>query len=185
MAGADTRGDFMVRVIYYVASSIDGLIAPADGSRDWLSPFSDNGEDYGYADFYATVDALVVGARTYEQMLDFGEWPHHDRPVTVMSSRPIAAAVGGITISPLDPRAVVDELAAAGHRRIWLVGGGVLASSFAAAGLIDEYIVSYLPVLLGSGIGLLGGHGDVQALQLVASERFGDGVVQGHYRTHA
>ena len=78
----------MASVIYYVASSVDGLLAPADGSLDWLSPFSDTGEDHGYIDFYAAVDALVVGARTYEQMLGFGEWPHHDRPVTVMSSSP-------------------------------------------------------------------------------------------------
>ena len=98
----------MTSVIYYVASSVDGLLAPADGSLDWLSPFSDTGEDHGYIDFYAAVDALVVGARTYEQMLGFGEWPHQDRPVTVMSSRALPAAGPLITVSPLGPRAVVE-----------------------------------------------------------------------------
>ena len=172
----------MASVIYYVASSIDGFIAPADGSLDWLSPFSDTGEDHGYIDFYGGIDALVVGARTYEQMLGFGAWPHHDRPVTVMSSRQLPAAGPGVKLSPQSPRAVVDELVSAGHRRIWLVGGGAVASSFAAAGLIDEYIISFLPVVLGSGIGLLGGHGDVRPLQLIESETFSDGVVQGRYR---
>ena len=172
-------------VVYYVASSVDGLIAPSDGSLDWLSPFSDTGEDHGYVDFYAAVDALVVGARTYEQMLDLGEWPHNDRPVTVMSSRSLPAAGPGITVSPLDPRGVVEQLVSAGHRRIWLVGGGALASSFAAKSLIDEYIVSYLPVVLGSGVGLLGGHGDARALHLIDSETFSDGVVQCRYRPGA
>jgi len=175
----------MASVIYYVASSVDGLIAPADGSLDWLSPFSDTGEDHGYVDFYAAVDALVVGARTYEQMLDFGEWPHQDRPVTVMSSRTLPAAGPSITVSTLGPRGVVDELVSAGHRRIWLVGGGALASSFAAEGLIDEYVISYLPVMLGSGVGVLGGHGGLRALHLIDSETFTDGVVQCRYRPSA
>lgn len=174
----------MVSVVYYVASSVDGLIAPANGSLDWLSPFSGTGEDHGYTDFYASVDALVVGARTYEQMLGLGGWPHQDRPVTVMSSRALPA-VGGITVSPLDPGAVVDSLASAGHRRIWLMGGGMLASSFAAAGLIDEYVISYLPVLLGSGVGLLGGHGDLSALEFIGAQTYGDGVVQCRYQSPA
>lgn len=173
----------MANVVYYVASSIDGFIAPEDGSLEWLSPFSDTGEDHGYTEFYASVDALVVGARTYEQMLGFGEWPHQDRPVTVMSSRPLPKAGDGITISPLDPAAVVDGLASAGLGRIWLVGGGALASSFAASGLIDEFVISYVPVLLGSGVGLFGGHGDVRALQLMDAQTFGDDIVQCRYRS--
>ena len=174
----------MIHVVYYVASSVDGFIAPEDGSLDWLSPFSSSGEDHGYTDFYASIDALVVGARTYEQMLDFGEWPHQDRPVTVMSSRPLPVAGGSITISALDPNAVVEELASRGHRRIWLVGGGTLASSFAEANLIDEYIISYVPVLLGSGIGLLGGRGDMRALKLVQARTVEDGIVQCRYGRH-
>lgn len=175
----------MASVIYYVASSVDGLIAPSDGSLDWLAPFSDSGEDHGYLDFYAAVDALVVGARTYEQMLGFGEWPHNDRPVTVMSSRALSAAGPRVTVSPLGPRGVVDQLVSEGHRRIWLVGGGALASSFAAEGLIDEYIISYVPVVLGSGVGLLGGRGDMRALHLIDSETFSDGIVQCRYRPGA
>lgn len=171
----------MAQVVYYVAASIDGFIAPPDGSLDWLSPFSGTGEDHGYADFYGSIDALVVGARTYEQMLGFGDWPHDDRPVTVMSSRALPAAAEGITVSPLDPDAVVDGLVSAGHRRIWLVGGGTLASSFAEAGLIDEYVISYLPVLLGSGVGLLGGRGGLRVVEFIDERTFGDGVVQCRY----
>lgn len=175
----------MAYVIYYLASSVDGFMAPEDGSLDWLAPFSASGEDHGYTEFYASIDALVVGSRTYEQMLGFGEWPHQDRPVTVMSSRLLPAAGESVTVSPLDPQAVVDELVSAGRGRIWLVGGGALASSFAAAGLIDEYVVSYVPVLLGSGVGLLGGHGDMRTLDLVDAQTFRDGIVQCRYRRQA
>jgi len=172
----------MTQVAYYVASSADGLIAPEDGSLDWLAPFQDTGEDHGYAAFYGGVDALIVGSRTYEQMLAFGEWPHQDRPVTVMSARPVPVKAANVTLSNDQPCAVVNQLTAAGHRRIWLVGGGALAGSFDSAGLIDEYIISYLPVMLGSGVGLLGGRGRVRSLELVDTQTFTDGIVQCVYR---
>lgn len=169
-------------VIYYVASSVDGFLAPEDGSLDWLTPFSGTGEDHGYTDFYASVDALVVGARTYEQMLGFGGWPHNDRPVTVMTSRDLPVAGDTVTLSTAGPREVLDTLAAQGHRTIWLIGGGALAGAFAAEDLIDEYIVSYVPVLLGSGIGLFGGRGGLRMLELVESTSYADGIVQCRYR---
>jgi dihydrofolate reductase len=169
-------------VVYYVASSIDGFLAPEDGSLDWLAPFSASGEDHGYTGFYAAVDALVVGSRTYEQMLALGEWPHQDRPVTVMSSRAMEPAGDMIALSRLEPGGVVDSLRAAGHQRTWLMGGGTLAGSFEHAGLIDEYIISYVPVILGSGVGLFGGRTGPRPLALVEQMSFGDGIVQCHYR---
>jgi len=170
-----------VQVAYYVASSADGLIAPADGSLEWLTPFQDTGEDHGYIEFYGGVDALIVGSRTYEQMLGFGEWPHQDKPVTVMSARELPAGAGNVTLSCDSPITVVKQLATAGHKRAWLVGGGTLAGSFDTAGLIDEYIVSYLPVLLGSGVGLLGGRGRRRVLELLDVRTFDDGIVQCRY----
>lgn len=170
----------MAEVVYYVAASVDGFLAPSDRSLDWLAPFEGTGEDHGYAAFYTGVDALVVGARTYEQMLTFGGWPHADRPVTVMSSRPLPAEEN-VTVSALDPSAVVASLEAAGHRRIWLIGGGALAGAFERAGLIDEYVISYLPVLLGEGIGLFEGASSARALELVDATTFSDGIVQCRY----
>jgi len=173
-----------MHVSYYVASSTDGFLAPSDGSLDWLAPFSGTGEDHGYTDFYASVDALVVGARTYEQMLGLGGWPHHDRPVTVMSSRSLPIAGSSITVSAQSPEGVLDSLASAGHQRVWLVGGGNLAGSFASADLIDEYIISYVPVVLGSGIGLFGAAGTQRALRFLDARSFEDGIVQCHYQRH-
>lgn len=172
-----------MQVVYYVASSIDGFLAPVDGSLDWLAPFSASGEDHGYAAFYAGIDALVVGARTYEQMLGFGEWPHQDRPVTVMSSRSLPLAGSTASVSALDPADIVEQHRQAGHRRLWLVGGGTLASSFEQAGLIDEYVISYVPVILGSGIGLFGARGSSRSVELVDQADVGDGIVQCRYRS--
>lgn len=172
----------MTHVTYYVAASVDGFIAPEDGSLDWLAPFSNGAEDHGYAAFYATVDALVVGSRTYEQMLSFGGWPHPDRPVTVMSSRPLPVAGGNVSLRPGEPGVVIDALAAAGLERIWLVGGGALAGSFERDGLIDEYVISFVPVILGSGIGLFGRGGKSRPLALVEEKGFGDGILQARYR---
>jgi len=172
-----------MKVVYYVASSIDGFVAPVDGSLDWLAPFSASGEDHGYSEFYAGIDALVIGARTYEQMLGFGEWPHQDRPVSVMSSRSLPIVGPTISLSALDPASVVKQHRQAGHQRLWLVGGGTLASSFEQAGLIDEYVISYVPVLLGSGIGLFDGRGASRNLALVDGAAVGDGIVQCRYRS--
>ena len=66
----------MPEVVYYVATSLDGYIATPEGSVDWLSTFEGTEEDYGYAEFYSTVDALLLGSRTYEQNLAFGEWAY-------------------------------------------------------------------------------------------------------------
>lgn len=171
----------MAEVIYYVAASTDGFIAPDDGSLEWLAPFSDTGEDHGYAAFYSAVDALVVGSRTYEQMRTLGAWPHDDRPVTVMSARALEPAGDSVTVTSLQPREVVDSLSLQGYGRLWLIGGGALAGAFERDGLIDEYVISYVPVILGSGVGLFGGRAAMRSLELVDQVAFLDGIVQCRY----
>ncbi len=66
----------MTEVVYYVAMSLDGCIATADGGVEWLAPFESGGEDRGYVDFYSSIDSLLMGSRTYEQILSFGDWPY-------------------------------------------------------------------------------------------------------------
>jgi len=170
------------RIVYYVAASLDGFIAPTGGGTDGLAPFEASDEDSGYAEFYRSVDAVVLGSRTYEQALGFGEWPYPDKPVRVVSSRPLQSATSCVIITAADPVSVARELEMLGVKRVWLVGGGALAGSFATAGLIDEYIVSTMPILLGSGVALLGGASPVIPLTLVACTRYPDGVIQSVYR---
>lgn len=174
----------MLEIVYYVASSVDGYIAPADGSLDWLAPFEGTGEDYGYAAFYDSVDSLLVGRRTYRQILAFNEWPYSGKPTWVFSHTPLPADEPDITVTDRTPLEIVVELEALGLRRPWLVGGGVLAGAFQAAGLIAEYIVTTVPVVLGSGVALLGGSGSRGRLALIDTKRYPGGVLQSRYQPH-
>jgi dihydrofolate reductase len=175
----------MLEIVYYVAASVDGYLAPPDGSLDWLSPFESSGEDYGFADFYESVDSVFVGSRTYEQALDFPQWPYAGKRTWVFSQRDLREADSMVTVTTGTPEQVAAEAASLRFRRAWLVGGGALAESFESAGLITEYIVSVLPVVLGAGIGLFGAAGGMETLELLDSRRFPDGVVQNRYRPSA
>lgn len=172
----------MPRIVYYVAASVDGFIATSDSAVEWLSPWESSDEDYGYAEFYRSVDAVVLGSRTYEQALTFGEWPYPGKPVRVASSRPLTAAAPNVVITSTDPVGIASELDGIGVTRAWLVGGGALAGSFCSAGLIGEYVISTMPVLLGRGVPLLGGHEASASLTLASVTRYPDGVIQSVYR---
>jgi dihydrofolate reductase len=178
---ANLAGAPLPEVVYYVAASLDGFIATPDGSVAWLAPFEGSGEDYGYAEFLAGVDGLVMGRRTYEQSLGFGPWPYGAKPAWVFSHAPVQA-VDGVAVTDRSPAQVVAEAAALGLRRLWLVGGATLAASFRGAGLISEYIVSVMPVVLGGGVPLLSTPGTPEDLRLVEATTYADGVVQLRYR---
>ena len=172
----------MTALTYYVAASLDGFIATPDGGIDWLTVAESEGEDYGYADFFAGIDALVLGRITYEQILGFGEWPYADKPCWVMARQTLPSSRTDVIVTDQHPSAVVQAIAERGHRRIWLVGGGTLAGAFQAAGLITDVIVSVIPIVLGNGIPLFGASGIWQQLQLVETTPYPSGVVQLHYR---
>lgn len=171
----------MPQVIYYVAASLDGYIAISDGGLEWLAPFEAKGEDYGYAEFYDSIDAVLLGSRTYEKSLTFGAWPFPGKPSWVFSRRQIAAAEPDVIITPNPPDQVMAELEERGVRRAWLVGGGALAASFRDHRLITEYIVSIIPVILGDGIPLFASSGEREYLQLAGSRTYPNGVVQLRY----
>lgn len=171
----------MPDLVYYVAVSLDGFIAAPDGGVEWLAAYERPGEDYGYADFYAGVDALVLGRRTYDQVMSFGSWPYAGKPCWVLSSRHLGEAPAGVTGSSASPEEVMADLDNRDRRRVWLVGGAKLAASFRAAGLITEYIVTVTPVLLGGGVPLVAAPGPRERLRLVATEIYAGGLVQLRY----
>ncbi|MEN6334683.1 MAG: dihydrofolate reductase family protein [Phycisphaerales bacterium] len=172
----------MSAVILYIAASLDGYIAKADGSVDWLSIVNDEETDYGYADFYAGVDAIAMGSRTYEQVLDFEEWPYPDKRVFVFTRRPLEAAAHDVTLTSQSPVDFVRGLDSAGVRMLWLAGGGDLVASFMEHRLIDEYIVSIVPLVLGDGIPLFKGPLPEHRLELLESTDYASGLIQLHYR---
>lgn len=171
----------MTEVVYYVAASLDGLIATPDGSVEWLAEFEGRDEDYGYAEFLAGVDAVMMGRRTFEQSLTFGPWPYADKSGWVFAQGELRGLPEGVERTTLPPMEFVSRLDGAGVRRAWLVGGGALAGSFHEAGMIDRYIVSLMPVVLGAGVRLLGENGSPARLEL-ESVRPIDDVVQITYR---
>jgi dihydrofolate reductase len=173
----------MLEVIYYVASSLDGYIATADGGVDWLSRFHVSDEDHGAGKVHASIDALLLGSHTYEFALKLGQWPSPDKPSWVFTKRDLRVLHPSITLTSHSPSEVLDDLTKRGFRKAWLMGGGKLAASFHASGLISEYIVSIFPVMLGSGIPLLAPHSCAQdTLSLVTSKPFKSGIVQLTYR---
>ena len=172
----------MVEVVYYVACSVDGFIATTDGGVEWLSAVEREGEDFGYAEFFASIDSIIMGSRTYEQVFEFGDWPYGDTPCWVLSQRRLSLQPHGVTITDADPPEVLSEVEDRGLRRLWLVGGSRLAASFLADGRIDECIISVIPVLLGNGIPLFAGEHGQERLRLVGFRQYPAGVVSMHYR---
>ena len=172
----------MFEVIYYVASSLDGYIAAADGSVDWLSRFHTGGEDHGAGDLEASVDALLLGSHTYEFALKLGQWPSPGKPSWVFTGRELRILHSSITLTAQSPREVIELLTSRGLRRAWLMGGGKLAASFHADQLISRYIISVFPVLLGSGIPVFAPHASApNTLRFVAAKPFRSGIVQLTY----
>jgi len=172
----------MPKVILYIASSLDGYIARADGSVDWLSLVDNQETDYGYSEFYARVDAIAMGSRTYEQVLDFDDWPYPGKPTFVFTHRPFAPIEQDVTLTDRSPDEFLSELDPAGVRTLWLAGGGDLVASFMQHKLIDEYILSIIPVVLGDGIPLFKGPLPEHRLELLQSTDYAAGLVQLHYR---
>src|SRR5437762_10558415 len=140
----------MPEVIYYVASSLDGYIATADGSVDWLSRFHSAGEDHGAAELEASVDALLLGSHTYEFALKLGQWPSPDKLSWVFTGRDLQVLHPSITLTAQTPREVIDLLASRGLHRARLMGGGKLPASFHAEQFISRYVIAVFPSLLGS-----------------------------------
>jgi dihydrofolate reductase len=170
----------MSKVILFIAISLDGYIAGPHGEIDWL--FHD--ADYGYTAFFDSVQALVMGRKTYELSLSFGEWPYGDKPAYVFTRQtpPVDARVRFVAD---DAAGLIAELHAQGIQNIWLVGGGALVSTFLHAGLIDEFVISVHPLLLGAGIPLFASGIPRLGLRLLGVTPFASGLVQLHYTTEA
>ena len=145
-----------MKVSYYVASSLDGYIAKEDGDISWLEDLDISLEDAGYNEFYSTVDALVMGRKTYEMIVSFDQWPYGDKPVWVCSSGKITPIDGGNLQVGNTPEHAVQAANEMNIKHLWLVGGGSLASAFLEKRLLTNISISLMPIILGGGIKLFG-----------------------------
>lgn len=166
----------------FVGASVDGFIARSNGDLDWLPP--GGGEPHGYDEFIASVDAIVIGRKTFETVLAFDTWPYGDKRVVILSSRPLdlSAAAGGVVEQMAGPPAdIVARLAASGARHLY-VDGGITIQGFLRAGLIQRLIITRVPVLIGEGIPLFGTLPHDIRLRHVTTRHFPSGLVQSEYR---
>jgi dihydrofolate reductase len=179
-----------MRTQYYTAASLDGFIATADDSIEWLFPLG-NVNETSYPQFIQGVGALAMGSATYEWMLRHvikpdspapGQWPY-TQPAWVFSSRELPGVPNAdIRFVRGDVRPVHDHMrAAANGMNLWLVGGGELVGQFYDAGLLDDLIVQVGSVTLGSGKPLLPRQITSPALRLVSVRQFGAGFAELRY----
>ena len=187
----------MPKTQYYCASSLDGYIAESDDNLDWLTKYDGAYAGEGvepmkgsYDRFYEEVGALVSGSRTYEWLLDHistsgGSWPYAGKPTWVLSTRELPTPEGeGADVRIVDARVedLHDEMvAAAGGRNLWVLGGGNVASQVAEAGLLDEVLVTVVPVVLGGGRPLFEHRLPGGPMQLMGTRAFDSGMVELRY----
>jgi dihydrofolate reductase len=160
----------------YIAISVDGFVAPPDGGVEWLEPFSGEGDPYGYQQFYASIDAIVIGRTTFDQALTLPTWPYADKDVYVLTRRPLTGEHPRTLAWHGSPGELVTHLRDR-ERDVWLLGGPGSLRPFRELGAIDEYELLVLPVLLGAGIPLFS-QGARGALKLQGSAIYPDGVVR-------
>ncbi len=169
----------MIRV--FIAMSRDGFIAGPDDDLSWL-PDGHAGEDYGYEAFMAGVGAILMGRRTYDVVEGFGTgWPYGGTPVLVATTGPLDPTEPTVRAVSGSPVEMVDEARAAAGGGDVYVDGGTLIQQLLDTGLIDEFVVTVIPVDLGEGIPLLAGDGEWALLRLVESREFPSGVEQRRY----
>jgi dihydrofolate reductase len=164
----------------FVGTSLDGFIARANGSFDFLPP--GGGEPHGYDEFMATVDALVIGRNTFDVVLKFPSWPYGKKPVFVLSPRALAPAPAGAVVERMsgDPAEIASRLSARGIQHAY-VDGGITIQRFLRSGLIQRIIITRVPVLIGSGIPLFGSVPRDILLKHVATRHYASGLVQSEY----
>ena len=170
----------------FIATSLDGFIARAGGELDWLEAANASvpeGEDCGYHAFMDSIDALIMGRKTYEQVLSFGKWPYRRKPVIVLSSKRIEIPdelSQTVSHSSGSPKVLCERLSKEGAKRLY-IDGGITIQRFLADGLINVLTITVIPVILGSGIPLFSGIKKDIALKHIATKSYEFGFIQLTY----
>lgn len=171
------------KISIYIATSIDGYIARNNGNLDWLQYGHSGEEDYGFKDFINSVDGLILGRNTYQVVSEFEEWPYKEKRVIVLSKtlkdvRQEAELFCG------DLTELLVQLHSENIKHIW-VDGGITASKFLEAGLVDELTISIIAMILGSGIPLFSVMNKEHQCHLADSKAYPSGLVQLKYKINS
>ncbi len=169
-------------VSVFIGTSVDGFIARPNGALDFLP--EGGGEPHGYNEFIASVDAIVIGRKTFETVLALDTWPYGDKRVVVLSSHPVdLSAVRGGVVEQMGapPAEIVSQLAARGIHHLY-IDGGITIQGFLRAGVIQRLIITRVPVLIGEGIPLFGSLPRDIRLRHRATRHYPSGLVQSEYQ---
>lgn len=171
----------MNKIILYIATSLDGFIADINGGVDWLPHPKDDAEleAVGYKDLMERIDTILMGSRSYKQILSFGDWGWQDKHTYVFTSKKLKTVKPYVSITHDNPFEFMAKFKdRTSDKDIWLLGGAQLAQSFAQEGLINEVILTIIPKVLGEGIplGLT-----FEKFDLTAEKALTDGMMQKIY----
>ncbi|MGB3849429.1 MAG: dihydrofolate reductase family protein [Tunicatimonas sp.] len=175
----------MSKIQLYIAVTLDGYIARSDGSLDYLHALPNPDQtDHGYRAFFQDVGTVVMGRKTYEEILGFGvAWPYANCQTYVITSNhnyePSTEATA-LLVEPL--LAALNKLKSESEKHVWIVGGGQVITTLLNKSLIDEMILSIIPIILGEGISLFPGNPRETSFNLIKAEPFATGVVNLTYR---
>jgi dihydrofolate reductase len=171
------------KVMLYIAMSLDGFIAGENDDLDFLTKVEREGEDYGYGDFMKTVDTVILGRKTYDKVLSMGfQFPHADKQSYVIT-RTQKPDQGKLRFYTGDLKELVLKLKAESGGNIFVDGGAEIVNLLMKEKLFDEFIISIIPIFLGSGIALFRNGRSEENLELISTKSFPSGLVQLHYVT--
>lgn len=170
------------KVILYIATSLDGYIAGENDNLDFLKVVEKEGEDYGYSEFIKSVDTVIIGRKTYDWIMHHvPEFIHADKETYVIT-RSKKQPTGKIRYFGGNLNDLVKKLKTEKGKNIFCDGGAEIVNELLKHNLIDEFIISVIPVLLGSGTRLYNDNRPEQKLQLVSVKSYETGLVQMHYK---
>ena len=173
----------MRKIKLYIAVSIDGFIADKNGRVEWLENLPNpDFLDYGYFDMYNSIDTTLMGNITYQQVLGFDmPFPYSDKTNFVFTRNQSLTEDENVTFVNDNIIDFVKKMKSKKGKSIWLIGGGQVNSILLNANLIDEMIVSYMPIVLGDGVPLFSSNTQLKSFRLLKSETFSTGVVSLTY----
>jgi dihydrofolate reductase len=170
------------KIILYIACSLDGYIAKPGDNLDFLSIVEKKDEDYGYAEFIAGIDTVILGRKTYDWIMKHvPQFVHADKETFVITRTPKESA-GSTHFYAGDLSALITTLKSKPGKHVFIDGGAEIVDACLQHDLLDEIIISYIPVLVGDGVRLFKDGRPEQRLELVSSKSFDTGLVQVHYR---
>lgn len=171
------------KLIMYISMSVDGFIATKDDNLDWLSVVEQQGEDYGYVNFNAKCDTYIVGKTTYDTVLRMtgGEFPQSKNLKCYVITRQELADKDGVTFYNGDLEKLIQKIKSEEGKHIYFDGGSIVAQMLMQKNLIDEYIISIIPIVLGNGKRLFRGETDKFPLKALNTKMYDSGLIQVHY----